>query len=161
MRLTIYIIIGAAVLFGSFFITLWLTEPSVTRGLEGQRISNYSDLPKAAQNVGLSHSEELKGFIDVISRINEREVNITGWLADPLGDSTPLNVMVFINGAMVATTQTKGERADITKAFHLGPGAEKNVVFSLNFDCKPGAEPVIVGIGNRRQYVELPPKQCP
>jgi hypothetical protein len=56
----------------------------------------------AAQNVGLRLSEHMKGVIDLISRINEREVNMTGWLADPNGNSTPLKLLVFIDGPMVA-----------------------------------------------------------
>ena len=59
----IYIICGAAVLFGSFFITLWLTEPpSDTQLLTLQRILNYSDLPKAAENAELRLSEQMAGI---------------------------------------------------------------------------------------------------
>ena len=46
MRLIVYIIGGAVVLCGSFFITLWLTEPEAPpQRLEDQRISHYNDLP--------------------------------------------------------------------------------------------------------------------
>ena len=174
MKRIIYIIGGAAVLFGSFFITLWLTEPEIavtpqtaadgrsdTDRLAAQRISNYSDLPKAAQSVGLRFSARMKGFIDGISRINEREVNMAGWLADPEGNSTPLNLLVFIDGPMVAAAKTKGERPDVTNAIHLGFGAEKNVAFSLNFNCRPGDQPVVVGVGERNQYFDLQSKKCP
>jgi hypothetical protein len=159
MRL-IYVTAGAALLFGSFFITLWLTEPDTER-LAAQRILNYSDLPKAAHNVGVRFSKQMIGAIDVISRINEREVNIAGWLADLQGNSTPLNLLVFIDGSMVAATQTKGERPDVTDAIHLGSGAEKNVAFSLNFNCRPGDQPVVVGVGERKQYIPLQSKKCP
>jgi hypothetical protein len=122
MRRTIYIICGAAVLFGSFFITLWLTEPEAPpQRLEDQRISNYSDLSKVAQNVGLRPSEQLQGVVDAISRINEREVKIVGWLADPQGNSTPLDLLVLMDGPMVAAGQTKGERPDVTNAIPPDP----------------------------------------
>jgi hypothetical protein len=162
MRRTIYIICGAAVLFGSFFITLWLTEPEPRpERLEDQRISNYSDLSNVAQNVGLRLSEQMKGGVDVISRINEREVKIEGWLADPQGNSTPLDLLVFMDGPMVAAGQTKGERPDVTNAIHLSHGAEENVAFSLTFNCPPGGRPVVVGVEGRKQYIPLQSKECP
>ena len=87
MRRVIYIIGGAAVLFGSFLVALWLTQPSDTQRLAAQRITSYSDLPNLAQNIGLQRSEQFKGAIYRINRINEREVNLSGWLADLEGDS--------------------------------------------------------------------------
>jgi hypothetical protein len=164
MRRTIYIICGAAVLFGSFFITLWLTEPqSPPERLEDQRISNYSDLSNATQNVGLRLSEQMKGEVDSINRITEREVKMEGWLADPQGNSTPLELFVFMDGSMVAAAQTKGERPDVTNAIHLSHGAEKNVGFSLTFSCRPGGRPVVVGVEGRTQYIPLQSesKECP
>lgn len=162
-RPIIYVICGGTVLFGSFFMTLWLTEPSAYTRLTGQRISSYSDLPKAAENVGLrlSSDEQMGGVIDVLKRINEREVNMLGWLADKQGNTAPLNLLVFIDGSMVAAAQTKGERPDVTNALRLSSGAEKNVAFSLNFNCRPGDQPVVVGIGERKQYFPLPTKECP
>ena len=95
MRLVACIIGGAAVLCVSFFSTLWLTEPEAApQRLEDQRISYYSDLPTASQNAGLRYSEQMKGSVNGFSRINEREVKVGGWVADPLGDSTPLKVFV-------------------------------------------------------------------
>ena len=174
MRRVVYVASLAAVLFGSFFITLWLTEPepatsppiaadnrSDTERLAAHRILNYSELSKAAQNVGLRLSRQLKGNADVISRINEREVSMAGWLVDPEGDSTPLNILVFIEGAMIAAAQTKGERPDVTRAIHLGFGSEKNVSFSVNFNCHPGDQPIVVGIGNGKQYIPLRSAKCP
>ena len=50
----------------------------------------------------------MAGNVDVFKRINEREVNMSGWLADRQGNSTPLNLLVFIDGSIVAATKTKG-----------------------------------------------------
>jgi hypothetical protein len=174
MRRLILIFSGLVVLFGSFFLTLWLTEPDTTLGppntavsrsdterLAAQRISNYSELPEATYSAGLRLSQQLKGVIDGINRVNEREVNIAGWLADPEGDATPLHILVFIEGAMVGTAETKGERPDVTAAIGLGFGAEKNVVFSFKFDCGPGVQPVVVGVGEKGQYIPLESKKCP
>ena len=68
---------------------------------------------------------------------------MSGWLADRQGNSTPLNLLVFIDGSFVAATQTKGERDDVTKVLRLSAGAEKNVVFSLNFNCRPVLNPFL------------------
>ena len=174
MRRLILIVSGLVVLFGSFFLTLWLTEPDTTAGppnaaasrsdterLATQRISNYSELPNAAANAGLRFSQQLKGVIDGINRMNEREVDIGGWLADTEGDATPLHILIFIGGAMVATAETKGERPDVTTAIGLGFGAEKNVAFSFNFNCGSGVQPVVVGVGEKGQYIPLESKKCP
>jgi hypothetical protein len=168
MRRIICIIGGAAVVFGSFFVTLWLTEPKVAvtpksaadnhspaERLAAQSISSYLDLSNAARNAGLHVSREMRGVIDAISRVNEREVSIEGWLADPGGGSTPLNVLVFIGGPMLATARTKGKRPDVTNALRLGFGTEENVAFSVNFKCKLGEEPVVVGLGERNQYIPI------
>ena len=145
VRLIAYIIGGAVVLCGCFFSTLWLTEPEAApQRLEDQRVSHYNDLPTAAQNAGLRYSEQMKGNVDWFSRINEREVKVDGWVADPLGDSTPSKLFVFLNGSMVASGQTSGERR-----------------FSLAFNCRPGDKPVVLGVGGRKQYILLPTKTCP
>lgn len=178
MRQIFYIICGAVVLFGSFFITLWLTEAPSTfapqivtdassdaQRLAAERISNYSDLRSAAQSAGLRFSEDIKGSVDGIRRINDREeVNISGWLADLQGNSTPQNVLVFIRGSVVATARTSGERLDVAKALNFDTAAEqmKNVAFSLNFSCPSGEQPVVVGIGQRQKYIPLELKKpCP
>jgi hypothetical protein len=165
-----YIAGGAAVLFGSFFITLWLTEPDVpkavdnrsdTERLAAQHVSSYPELEDAAASVGLRFSRQLRGNIDGINRINEHEVNMGGWLADPDGNETPLHVLVFIQGAMVVTAQTNGERPDVTRAIGLGFGAEKNVAFSFKFNCGPGVQPVVAGVGAKEQYIPLQSMKCP
>jgi len=174
MRRLIFIFSGLVALFGSFFLTLWLTEPDTTAGppnaaaslsdterLATQRISNYSELPTAAANAGLRLSQQLNGVIDGISRINEHEVNMAGWLADSEGDATPLHILVFIEGGMVTTAETKGERPDVTAAIGLAFGAEKNVAFSFNFNCGSGVQPVVVGVGEKGQYFPLQSKECP
>ena len=159
MRLVVCII-GGAVLCGSFFITLRLIEPEAPpQRLEDQRISHYNDLPTAAQNAGLRYSEQMKWAIDEFSRINEREVKVRGWVADPLGDSTPSKVFVFLNGSMVASGQTSGERPDLMRSLHLSH--DENLVFSLAFNCRPGDKPVVLGVGGRKQYALLKTKECP
>ena len=144
----------------SFFSTLWLTEPEAApQRLEDQRISHYNELPTASQNAGLRYSAQMKWAVDEFSRINEREVKVSGWVADPLGDSTPSKMLVFLNGSLVASGQTSGERPDIMRALHLSH--DENLAFSLAFNCRPGDRPVVLGVGGRKQYVLLVTKTCP
>ena len=164
----------AAALFGSFFITLWLTAPNTpgTRPIGGDNrsdmeklaafhISDVADLSKAAYEIGLHPSRRMNGNIDVISRTNEHDVTMAGWAADADGDATPTNILVFAGGAMVATAQTKGERPDVTQALHLDFGSEKNVSFSVKFSCRPGDQPIIVAIAATKQYFPLQSRPCP
>src|SRR6266478_4600141 len=78
-----YVVFLLAVLFGSFFITLWLTEPQVVSApdnrsdaerLAGYAISDGSDLTKSAQDANLILSRRLLGYVDAIRRNDEREV---------------------------------------------------------------------------------------
>ena len=70
-------------------------DHSDTKGLAAQRILNYSEVPKAAQNVGLRLSEQMQGYVDAISRINEREVIMSGWLMDPQGKTPTRRTGVY------------------------------------------------------------------
>jgi hypothetical protein len=128
----------AVSLFGSFFTTLWLTEPpianvppikvdsgSVSDRLAAAHISNNADLVTAARNIGLYQSDRMRGTVDAIVRINERDARTDGWAADPDGDATPLSILIFVGGVLVAKAQTKGERPDVTKALRLFLGLKR------------------------------------
>src|SRR5262249_62313913 len=104
---------------------------------------------------------QMAGNIERISRTNEREVTIGGWLADPEGDATPQRLVVFVSGAVAAKGETKGERSDVTGAKGLAFGTEKNVGFTMNFACQAGSQPVVVGLGSRSQYFPLGSPPCP
>jgi len=162
-----YVVFLLAVFFGSFFITLWLTEPQVVsepdNRSDAQRLAAYpikdsSDLMKSAQDTKLIPSSQLSGHVDVIRRIDERDVVLAGWAADR--DGTPLQVLIFVAGRLAATTHTAGERPDVTAALHLGFGAQKNVVLSANFTCRKGDQPVVVVI-KEKQYMQLQSEPCP
>jgi len=164
----------ASALFGSFFITLWLTAPDTSslqpiggdnrsdaEKLAARHIAGDSDLANAAREIGLHLSARMSGNVDAINRTSARDVSVAGWVADKEGDATPISILVFAGGAVVATTQTKGERPDVTQALHLGLGSEKNVSFSVKFSCQPGDQPVIVGIATVKQYIPLTSGACP
>jgi hypothetical protein len=159
------------VFLGSFFATLWFTgtgpPPSTTdprsfaEQLASRSIFSRSDLIEAAVAIGLHSSPRMKGSGDSITRINDREVTIKGWLADPDGDATALNVLVFVAGKYMATTQTRGERPDVTKLLGLAFGAERNVAFEVSFACRTDDKPIIVSLGLDKQYLYLSSPQCP
>lgn len=157
----------------SFLLTLWLIEPHPALQPSGykapdigplaaQHVAAYEDLRRAASEAGLKLSLHMKGHVDTISRINDREVAVAGWLADPeYGDGTPLRIIVFVGGPVVGRTDTKGDRPDVTHALGLEFGSEKNVAFRLNFACRPADQPVLIGLGSRSQYLPLPIGPCP
>jgi hypothetical protein len=88
-------------------------------------------------------------------------VELAGWAADRQGDSTPLEVLIFVAGRLVATTYTKGERADVTAATRLGVGARSNVALTVNFTCRTGDQPIVVVLGKEKQYMPLQSARCP
>ena len=153
---------GAIVVITSFFVTLWLTEPTLKQR-ETQSgavaIISESDLPectkKSAADAGLVPARSLTGALDAVTRVNEREVTAAGWLADPGGDATPLTIIAFVDGKSVAIGKTSGERQDVTAASGLTNGTQKNIAFGVTFNCTAGLMPIIVGIGPDRQYHAL------
>jgi hypothetical protein len=170
LRGATYLPFLSAVLFGSFFITLWLTEPEVpgapdnrsdAERLAAYPIANSFDLTKSALDVKLFSSRRLSGYVDVLRRIDEREVELVGWAADREGDSTPLEVLIFVAGRLAAMTHTAGERPDVTAALHLGFGAQTNVALSANFPCRKGDQPVVAVLGKEKQYMHLQSNPCP
>jgi hypothetical protein len=169
-----FLLLCALSLFGSFFTTLWLTEPpiannppikvdtgSVSDRLAAAHILNNADLVAEARIIGLYQSERMGGTVNAITRMNERDVRADGWAADPDGDATPLRILIFVGGALTAKAQTKGERPDVTKALRLFFGSEKNVSYSVSFACRPGDQPIIAAVGTRGYISLKSPRPCP
>jgi hypothetical protein len=170
MRRIAYISSLAAAFLGSFWLTLWYIDTNssdstdarpVIERLAERQVSSYGDLSRAASAVGLRHSKDMEGIVDSITRVNERDVMIVGWLADPEGAAAPMTIIVYVAGRVVARTQTKGERPDVTRAKNLGFGTEKDVAFQVNVSCHTGEQPVLVGLGTRNQYIPLVARPCP
>jgi hypothetical protein len=96
LRRAAYTVFLSSVLFGSFFITLWLTEPQVPNALDNHLlaerlaaypISNSSDLAKSTSEAGLIPSQQLSGHVDAIPRIDEQKVDLAGRSADRQGSA--------------------------------------------------------------------------
>jgi hypothetical protein len=156
-------------LVGSFALTLWLTSsqpPSSSpdlppsEALATYKISNRTELIEAAVALGLHASTRVKGSIDAIKRSND-QVTIAGWMADPQGGDTPLNVLVFVEGIMVRSERTRGERPDVTQELGLAFGAEKNVGLQVTFACQSGGQPMLVGVGVDKDYFLFSSPRCP
>jgi hypothetical protein len=165
---------GALVMIAAFFTTLWLTEPTPNEAtseprltssgsgiekLAGMHVSNLEELTTSAAKAGLRPARSFTGSVDALTRANEQEVTAAGWLADPQGDGDPSTVLVFVGGKSVARGKTSSERPDVAAALGLSFGAEKNVMFGLTFRCRAGEQPILVGIGPKRQYRSLEVKQ--
>jgi hypothetical protein len=129
--------------------------------LASRGVASYSQLPEVASQSGLKFSAQMLGHTDALTRINDKEVLMGGWLADPEGDATPNELMVFISGALAARTQTNGERPDVQQAYNLYFGTEKNVAFQVTFPCRAGDQPVTVALGSGGQYFGLDTPPCP
>jgi hypothetical protein len=171
MRKAVYAAILLATVAGSFLLTLRLLNPGAPPTAQGDQsyaarlasytISDRADLIEAAVGIGLHGSARLRARVDEISRTNESEVSIAGWLADPGAEGEPLDVLVFVSGKKGEMTKTKGERPDVTKALRLGFGAEKNVAFRMNVRCHKGDQLLIAGIGTDKQYLHISSPLCP
>jgi hypothetical protein len=171
MRRSLFAIACAISGIGGFLLALWFMDDapqsSATSArapgeqLTIRRVGNPAELLRTTEEIGLILSRSMAGTVDGITRINEREVTMTGWVADPQGDATPQQVLVYVSGALVGKGETNGERSDITSLVGLAFGTEKNVRFALNFACPTGAQPIVVGLGSRKQYISLASPPCP
>lgn len=164
------ITLSLATVIGSFFLALWLldnsSEPAVfpdvaPERVATQRIGSPAELRRLAPGLGLRLAPHLKGNIDLIKRLNDREVIAEGWAADPEGYDKPLKVFVFLSGAMVGLVDTRGERPDVTQSLGLFFGAEKNTKFQAGFPCQTGEQPMIFALATKGQYLPLSPRLCP
>lgn len=174
------ILLLAAVLFGSFGLTLWLTAPggplSASHALTpAQRLAAYPiateyQLHHAAQALGLQDEDAqalelhiaptLTGFVDSVERLNKDTVSVKGWLAARTGDGEPLHLLAFVGGKFAASARTHGQRPDVTKALGLTDKAAQNVAYAMTFRCELGYLPILVGLSADR-YTQLKTKPCP
>ena len=157
-----------AVLLASAGASRWLSgrpdppdgRPSAER-LARHSVHDTRELHQAAYAAGLITARRLMGVIDVVTRVDDRQVAIIGWLADKEGDAAPRDLVVFLGGRAVATGQTSGERPDVTQAIGLKGGTEKHVGFRVLFACRTGEQPVVVGLSAPKYYLPLRAPSCP
>src|SRR5262245_47266916 len=98
MRRVARLMLLVAVALCSFGLTLWATAPTTAPSGSGdfhsdvERIASYgissqTALIEAALSIGYSRSRQMAANVDGMNRINDREVAVQGWLADPGGDA--------------------------------------------------------------------------
>jgi hypothetical protein len=123
LRRAAYIVFLSAVPFGSFFVTLWLTEPQMpsannshSERLAAYPISNSSDLAKSTSEASLIPSQQLSGHVDAIPRVDEQKVDRADWSADRQAsaqevrrgrlrrDPTPVRAEIQVSGSVDAIT---------------------------------------------------------
>jgi hypothetical protein len=155
----------------SFLFTLWLTKPNplpqsintsqLLESVARWKVPTEALLTQAAQEAGLHLSKNMVGSVDALRRVSDTEVAMAGWAADIEGNETPLHVIVFVRGDLVAKVQTKGEFPPATALYGLAFGSEKNVLFQANFPCRPNEQPLVIAVGTKQNYHPLKSQQCP
>jgi hypothetical protein len=161
---------GALVLILSFSITLWLTEPEVPPAdkikiLGASAISNEATLHAAAGAAGLRNTTYVKGYIEVLRRLDATNVRIEGWATETttiISKGAPITIMAFSGGRNIFTVKAKGERPDVTAALNLSAEAAKNdVAFAGQLECSSGQKLLIVGATLSGNYAVLETVTCP
>ena len=141
-------------LFGSFFSTLWLTEPPIANAppikddsgpvaerLAARQILNNADLITAAKSIGLYQSERMGGNVDAITRINERDVREMGGRPTRT-EMQPRSAFWYLLEAYWSRRPKRKESAPMSRGrFSLFFGSEKNVSYSVSFACRPATSP--------------------
>jgi hypothetical protein len=162
----------AASLFGSIFITLWLTAPPnlpapggrVFRPDALQNISATSnaDLLKKLLASGFQENPSITGRIDEFTKQPDRSVRIDGWAIDQYRAGKPLTVFVFVDGETRLTVVTAGPRQDVAKSLNLAENTTRNIGFSGTFICETTAQAMVLAINTADGgYVQLDQRRCP
>jgi hypothetical protein len=129
--------------------------------LAHREVSSDAALFGAAQALGFVSSSRMRGYVDGIKRINDREVTANGWLLDAEGESTPLDLIVFVKGGGSAITRTGDSRPGVATTLGLSPSVGENVGYHVTFNCQPGEQAVVVGVNAYKEYVPLVAPKCP
>jgi hypothetical protein len=162
------VLLLSASLFGSFFITLWLTAPpDLPPALGAETLktlagSNNNDLLKKLAAAGFHSDEAVIGKVDLFAKAADDSLRIGGWALDPAGDGSPLIVAIYVDGKARLIINTKGPHDDVTKNLNLPDNLVSNVGFSGTFSCAPAAEGIIIVISpSDGRYTRLNPLRCP
>ena len=167
------IVVAAASLVASFFITLWLTEPSTTNPVNAaanfdpierltrSQVYNDASLASAARAANLVPLQDLRGNIDEIRRLPDDHVRIGGWAVNLSGDGTPLTLIVFTGGRGTLLGKTDGPREDVTKALALSARTARHVQIAALVQCERGEVVVVVAIDKNGVYAPIKFDRCP
>lgn len=118
-------------------------------------------MSKAADFAKFKLSDRLKGSLDVVERLPDGHVRLSGWATDVSGDGSPVRILVFAKGKQVLEAETSGERPDVTTALKLEPRVAKNVKFELKAACNPREALVVAVATKKNSFVPLRIITCP
>jgi hypothetical protein len=164
---TILLLSGS--LFGSFFITLWLTAPPdlppVVRpeALNTIAASSNGDVLEELSAAGFHLDSGITGNVDLFERQPDKSVRIAGWAVDPwFGDGNPLTVLVYIDGQPRLRVNTAGSRDDVRRTLNLEEKVAKNVAFSGTLNCETSARAMVLAVSaTDGRYAQLNAPRCP
>jgi hypothetical protein len=143
----------------AFVVALWLTNPKPlmpgVEALAGATVSDSPSLMAAVQTAGLHGSNDIKGAIEEISRIDAERVKIRGWATDATSGS-PLAIVVFAGRAHLLAAVSDSDNSVARLA-----GATTNTSFSSTFSCTRGEKIHIVAVADGRRYSQFRSLVCP
>lgn len=165
MRLLVGISIAAI----SFLITFWLTEPTPQRRsqqaekskLDGKALFKTFDvrddqtLLAAAKSSHLHRSEEVRGWVDDIVRLDNRRTRVRGWAMDLATPGAPTSIVIFSAGVGIGELATRGPRLDVGKYFNLPAEVVANASFDGIVLCDPHQPLIFIGVSQSNLWASL------
>jgi hypothetical protein len=115
----------------------------------------------AVQAAGLRGTQDVKGAIEGITRLDDDRVTIKGWATDTTASGSALTVVAFAGGRHVLTTVTNGARADIAKMLGLADASQANMAFQGAFACRAGEKVIVVAVTSGAAYSQFRSLICP
>lgn len=159
--------IGGCAALSGFVAVLWLTRPVAApntpaiAALTSATVSDGASLMAAVQTARLRGSEDVKGAIDEIKRLDNERVIIKGWATDITAPGSALTVIAFTGGKHVLTAVTEGARPDIARGFGLADASAKNMSFQGAFACRAGEKIVVIAVTSGAAYSQFRSLTCP
>ena len=167
LRRWLPLVAGAFSLAASFFTTLYLIEPHLTitpavAALMQARVSSTDSLMTAIKAARLKGSTNVKGMIDEVKRLDDSQVEISGWAAEIGNSAAPLTVLAFVDGKVALATRTSGRHPDVVSVLGASDAPEAaNVSFRGTARCAHGQKLIIIAVTDGNSYGHFGTRDCP
>jgi hypothetical protein len=135
---------GLAVLVGSFWLTLKITEPQFAR----------TDIDLAMAADGFTLSNAVVGSVDVIRRDPSGRLQLEGWAFDK-ELAQPVSVLVLVGGKFHQIAVTNGPRPDVTSSLKQAPERTKNIAFTGLTNQPLGCGPHTIVAVNQNKHLSI------
>ena len=158
---------GGLSLAASFFTTLYLIEPHLATtpavaALMQARVSSADSLMTAIKAARLKGSTNVKGTIDEVKRLDDRQVVISGWAAEIGNSATPLTVLAFVDGKVALAMRTSGRHPDVVSVLGASDAPEAaNISFQGAAPCAHGQKLIIIAVTDGNSYGYFGTRDCP